>query len=66
MATIGPQFIFVHAQYKNAYLLDKATGKILATLAKDYKCTRFTLRAPACSARPWTSTTCPTPITSGS
>lgn len=43
VATIGPQFIFIHAQYKNAYLLDKATGKIRATLAKDYKCTRFTL-----------------------
>jgi len=43
VATIGPQFIFIHAQYKNAYLLDKATGKIRATLARDYKCTRFTM-----------------------
>lgn len=43
VATIGPEFIFVHAQYRNGYLLDKATGKILATLADGYKCSRFTL-----------------------
>jgi outer membrane protein assembly factor BamB len=43
VATIGPDFIFVHAQYKNGYLLDKATGKIKATLTEGYKCSRFTL-----------------------
>jgi outer membrane protein assembly factor BamB len=46
VATIGPRFIFIHAQYKNAYLLDKATGQILTTLGKDYKCSRFTLSDP--------------------
>lgn len=43
VATIGPSFIFIHAQYKNGYLLDKQTGKILATLTPGYKCSRFTL-----------------------
>ena len=43
VVTIGPQSLFVHAQYKDSYLLDKETGKILATLAHGYKCTRFTL-----------------------
>ena len=43
VATIGPDFIFIHAQYKNGYLLDKATGKIRATLTEGYKCSRFTL-----------------------
>ncbi|MGA2032104.1 MAG: PQQ-binding-like beta-propeller repeat protein [Thermoguttaceae bacterium] len=41
--TIGPHFIFVHAQYKKSYLLDLATGKILAILDNEYKCTRLTL-----------------------
>jgi hypothetical protein len=43
VATIGPDFIFIHAQYKNGYLLDKHSGKILATLTPGYKCSRFTL-----------------------
>ena len=43
VATIGPKFIFVHAQYKNGYLLDKDSGKILARLTEGYKCSRFTL-----------------------
>ncbi len=30
--TLGPRFIFVHAQYKDSYLLDLATGKVLAVL----------------------------------
>jgi hypothetical protein len=46
VATIGPDFIFVHAQYKNGYLLDKATGKIRTTLAHGYKCSRFTMTGP--------------------
>jgi len=46
VVSIGPRFLFVHAQYKNGYLLDKETGKILRTLTKDYKCTRFTLSEP--------------------
>jgi outer membrane protein assembly factor BamB len=44
--TIGSRFIFIHAQYKNGYLLDKQTGKILTTLTPGYKCSRFTLCEP--------------------
>jgi outer membrane protein assembly factor BamB len=44
--TIGPRFIFIHAQYKNGYLLDKQTGKTLTTLTQGYKCSRFTLCDP--------------------
>jgi hypothetical protein len=44
--TIGEKFLFTHAQYKNGYILDKKTGKILSTLAKGYRCTRFTLCEP--------------------
>jgi hypothetical protein len=43
VVTIGPKFLFVHAQYKNGYLLDKQSGKILTTLTEGYKCARFTL-----------------------
>ena len=46
MTTIGSKFLFVHAQYQNGFLLDKATGKILKTLTQGYKCTRFTLSEP--------------------
>jgi len=46
VVTIGPRFLFVHAQYRNGYLLDKDTGKILTTLTQGYKCTRFTLSEP--------------------
>src|SRR5208337_4597489 len=43
VTTLGAKFIFVHAQYINGYLLDKATGKLLATLTEGYKCSRFAL-----------------------
>ena len=43
VVTVGPRFLFVHAQYKKGYLLDKESGKVLTTLADGYKCTRFTL-----------------------
>jgi outer membrane protein assembly factor BamB len=46
VVTIGTRFLFVHAQYKNGFLIDKDTGKILMTLTKGYKCTRFTLSEP--------------------
>jgi len=46
VVTIGPRFLFVHAQYRNGYLLDKDTGKIITTLTQGYKCTRFTLSEP--------------------
>ena len=44
--TIADKFLFTHAQYRNAYLLDKATGKIVTTLAKGYRCSRFTYCEP--------------------
>ena len=44
--TVGPRFLFTHAQYDNGYLIDKTTGKIVATLTEGYKCTRFTLSEP--------------------
>jgi len=43
VVTIGPKFLFVHAQYRNGYLLDKETGKIRTRLTEGYKCSRFTL-----------------------
>ncbi|MBN2507234.1 MAG: PQQ-binding-like beta-propeller repeat protein [Verrucomicrobia bacterium] len=46
VVTLGPRFLFVHAQYDHGYLLDKDTGKILTRLAEGYKCTRFTLSEP--------------------
>jgi len=46
VVTIGPRFLFVHAQYQNGFLLDKDTGKILQTLTQGYKCTRFTMSEP--------------------
>ena len=46
VVTIGPRFLFVHAQYRNGYLLDKDTGRILTTLTNGYKCTRFTFSDP--------------------
>jgi outer membrane protein assembly factor BamB len=46
VVTIGSRFLFVHAQYQNGFLLDKATGKILHTLTQGYKCTRFSLSEP--------------------
>jgi len=46
VVTMGPRFLFVHAQYRNGFLLDRDTGKILTTLTPGYKCTRFTLTEP--------------------
>ena len=44
--TIADKFLFAHAQYRNGYLLDKETGKIITTLANGYRCTRFTACDP--------------------
>jgi len=44
--TIGQNYLFTHAQYRQGYLLDKSSGKILSDLTKDYRCTRFTLSEP--------------------
>jgi len=41
--TIGPKFLFVHAQKYYGYLLDKQTGKIITNLTEGYRCTRFAL-----------------------
>jgi len=46
VVTVADRFLFAHAQYRNAYLLDLETGKILSTLAKGYRCTRFTYCEP--------------------
>ena len=44
--TIGKDILFTHSQYRNGFLIDKKTGKILTTLTKGYRCTRFTLCEP--------------------
>jgi outer membrane protein assembly factor BamB len=44
--TVGERFLFTHSQYENGYLIDKQTGKILSTLVRGYRCTRFTLSEP--------------------
>jgi outer membrane protein assembly factor BamB len=44
--TIGQNYLFTHAQYRQGYLLDKGSGKNLSDLTKDYRCTRFTLSEP--------------------
>lgn len=44
--TVTDKFLVTHAQYQNAYVLDKQSGKILDTLAKGYRCTRFTYCDP--------------------
>ncbi|OHB81737.1 MAG: hypothetical protein A2W31_07140 [Planctomycetes bacterium RBG_16_64_10] len=46
VVTVGSDWLFAHAQYQNGYLLDKKTGRILATLTEGYRCTRFTLSEP--------------------
>src|SRR5262249_34715105 len=40
------RFLFVHAQYKQGYILDKDNGKIITIMSHPYKCTRFTLSEP--------------------
>ncbi|MBW8040903.1 MAG: PQQ-binding-like beta-propeller repeat protein [Planctomycetes bacterium] len=44
--TIGQQYLFTHAQYRQGYLIDKNSGNIVGEMAKGYRCTRFTLSAP--------------------
>jgi len=44
--TIGSDYLFTHAQYRQGYLIDKNTGGIVGDLTKDYRCTRFTLSQP--------------------
>ena len=42
VVTIAPDYVFTHAQYKESYLLEKGTGRLLATLQDGYKCSRLT------------------------
>ncbi len=44
--TIGDRYLFTHAQYRESYLIDKASGRIVNEVAKGYRCTRFTLSEP--------------------
>lgn len=44
--TIGQNYLFTHAQYKQGYLIDKDNGNIVGDLTKSYRCTRFTLSEP--------------------
>jgi len=47
VVTVGPRFLFVHAQNRNGYLIDKATGKVLTSkVSQTYQCTRFTMAEP--------------------
>jgi len=47
VVTVGPKWLFAHAQNRNGYLIDKDTGKILTSaITPTYQCTRFTLAAP--------------------
>ncbi|MGB2821105.1 MAG: PQQ-binding-like beta-propeller repeat protein, partial [Phycisphaerae bacterium] len=47
VVTVGPRFLFVHAQNHNGYLIDKQTGKVLtSSITQTYQCTRFTLAEP--------------------
>ena len=44
--TIGRDYLFTHAQYRQGYLINKNTGKLVGGLTRDYRCTRFTLCEP--------------------
>ncbi len=46
VVTVMDKALFAHAQYRNGYLLDKQSGRILATLTQGYRCTRFTCCEP--------------------
>jgi outer membrane protein assembly factor BamB len=46
VVTVGPEFLFACGQSQDGYLIDKATGKILTTLPKLYRCTRYTFSDP--------------------
>lgn len=46
VVTPGDRFLFTHAQYYNAYLLDPSCGEIRANVLQGYRCTRFTLSEP--------------------
>lgn len=43
VVTVAGDRLFTHAQYRQGYLLDTATGKVLCELTKGYRCTRFTM-----------------------
>ncbi len=43
VVTIAGNRLFTHAQYRQGYLLDAQSGKVLCELTKGYRCTRFTM-----------------------
>ena len=45
VAVLG-DMLFVHAQYRESYFLDRTTGRILFTTNNGYRCTRFTASPP--------------------
>lgn len=46
VVTVGARFLYAHSQNTMSFLLDKATGKILAKFAPASRCTRFTFSEP--------------------
>ncbi len=46
VVTVLGDRLFTHAQYRDSYFLDRATGKILFTTNYGYRCTRFTASPP--------------------
>ncbi len=46
VVTIRDKTLFTHAQYRESYLLERATGRILKTFRRGYRCTRFTVSEP--------------------
>jgi outer membrane protein assembly factor BamB len=46
VVTVRDNTLFTHAQYRKSYLLSRESGKILKTMEKGYRCTRFTVSEP--------------------
>ncbi len=46
VVTIGTKNLFVHSQNWKGFLLDKETGRIVASLTEGYRCTQFMLSEP--------------------
>ena len=43
VVTVADGRLFTHAQYRQGYLLDAASGKTICELTQGYRCTRFTM-----------------------
>ncbi|NOX55143.1 MAG: PQQ-binding-like beta-propeller repeat protein [Planctomycetes bacterium] len=46
VVTIGPKFLLAWGQQQDIYVIDKATGKVIKSLTKFYRCTRHTFCPP--------------------